>query len=233
MPHSLAILQSNYIPWKGYFDIIASVDRFMFFDDRQFTTADWRNRNQIVTHQGVQWLTVPCGSKRSRLICEVAPSDSKWQKKHWNALTRAYGKAEFFAGYKAFFEEFYLGREWTNLSELNQFLIKQIAGEFLGLTTEFDDSRNHPVEGEKADRIMALIRSVGGVTEYVSGPSARDYLDPAAFAQEGVQLTWMDYAGYPEYRQQHEPFVHEVTVLDLLFREGPRAREFMKCGSGG
>ena len=55
----VAILQSNYIPWKGYFDIIASVDEFIIFDDMQYTKRDWRNRNKIKTPQGLQWLTIP------------------------------------------------------------------------------------------------------------------------------------------------------------------------------
>ena len=55
----VAIVQSNYIPWKGYFDLIASVDEFILYDDVQFTRRDWRNRNRIKTPQGVHWLTVP------------------------------------------------------------------------------------------------------------------------------------------------------------------------------
>lgn len=232
MPFSLAILQSNYLPWKGYFDIIGRVDLFLFYDDRQYTRSDWRNRNRIVTPNGIQWLTIPCQGGRDKLICEVRPADDRWQRQHWNALTRAYGRAEFWKEYAPFFEEFYLGRTWDNLSQLNQFLLRRIAGDFLGFATRFDETRRFPVSGDKRERIMALIGAVGavegGVSRYVTGPSAADYLDAREFERMGIELEFMDYSGYPEYRQQHEPFVHEVSIVDLLFREGPRAREFMK-----
>ena len=55
----VAILQSNYIPWKGYFDIINLVDEFIIYDDCQYTKNDWRNRNRIKTCNGLQWLTIP------------------------------------------------------------------------------------------------------------------------------------------------------------------------------
>lgn len=55
----VAIVQSNYIPWRGYFDLIAFVDEFIIYDDMQYTKRDWRNRNRIKTSQGLQWITVP------------------------------------------------------------------------------------------------------------------------------------------------------------------------------
>ena len=63
MSKKVAILQSNYIPWKGYFDIIASVDEFIIFDEMQYTTRDWRNRNRIKTQNGLKWLTIPVNGK--------------------------------------------------------------------------------------------------------------------------------------------------------------------------
>ena len=62
----VAILQSNYIPWKGYFDLISYVDEFIIYDDMQFTTRDWRNRNKIKTPQGLYWLSIPVGSNTNR-----------------------------------------------------------------------------------------------------------------------------------------------------------------------
>ena len=59
----VAILQSNYIPWKGYFDIINMVDEFILYDDMQYTRRDWRNRNKIKTFGGVKWLTIPVNVK--------------------------------------------------------------------------------------------------------------------------------------------------------------------------
>ena len=230
MSKTVAILQSNYIPWKGYFDIIAAADLFVFYDDRPFTKNDWRNRNRIVTGSGPRWLTIPCGRPRDRLICEVELEDPSWQARHWKTLSQEYGRSQFFSRYASFFEQVYLGTVWTNLSALNQHLIRHISREFLGLGTRFEDSRRYAVTGQKAERVLNLLDAIGGVTEYLSGPTARDYLDPQAFAERDIRLTWMDYSNYPVYRQHQDSFTHEVSILDLLFQEGPRAGTFMKHG---
>ena len=223
----VAILQSNYIPWKGYFDLINSAELFIFHDDLQYTKNDWRNRNKIKTPAGPKWLSIPCGTDEKRLICEVEPVDHKWQRKHWQQILQNYSKAPNFKQYKEFFEEFYLGREWNNLSELNQYLVRAISKDFLGSTTEFADSRTYGLESRKAERVMELLQKVGA-TEYISGPAAQDYLDPQDFDDAGIKLTWMDYSGYPEYPQNFPPFKHNVSVIDLLFNVGADAPSYMK-----
>jgi len=223
----VAILQSNYIPWKGYFDIINMVDLFIFHDDLQYTKNDWRNRNRIKTHNGLKWLTIPCGASEKRLICQVEIEDDHWQKKHWALIKENYSKSPHFSEYRVFFEDFYLGRKWHNLSELNQHLVKSIS-RILGNThTVFDDSRNYKVTRSKGERVIELLLQAGA-TEYLSGPSAKDYLDEEYFEKNNISLVWMDYSGYPEYTQRFPPFEHAVSILDLLFNEGENATRFMK-----
>src|SRR5574337_179439 len=127
----VAILQSNYIPWKGYFDLIHDVDLFVFYDDNQYTSRDWRNRNKIKTAQGLAWLSVPVGAERSRCICEVNIPESGWQTKHWTTIQQNYGKCSHFGRYREYFEHVYLGTRWGMLSELNQSMAQHIAREFL------------------------------------------------------------------------------------------------------
>ena len=218
----VAILQSNYIPWKGYFDIIHDVDLFMFYDNLQYTKNDWRNRNKIKTPQGLLWLTIPVGSSKGRLICEIALENPRWQNKHWLTIQQNYAKTPYFAKYRSFFEEVYLGRQWDNLSELNQFLIKTIAHDFLGLHTQFCDSREYAVEGQRLDRLIKLAHKAGA-TSFVSGPAARDYILEEDFMEAGIELVWKSYAGYPEAPQFCPPFEHGVSILDLLFHTGPDA----------
>lgn len=222
----VAILQSSYIPWKGYFDIIQEVDRFVFYDDVQFTPRDWRTRNKIKTANGPLWLTVPAGQSRSRLIHEVVLEDKSWGRKHWDTLRHAYSKAPFFAEYRPFLEHVYLERRWDSLSELNQYMTKTIATEFLGLRTEFRDSREFGATGQKLDRLLDLAQK-SGATSYLSGPSARDYIVPERFAERGIELAYMSYEGYPEYQQLYPPFEHAVTVLDLLFMTGKDAPQYI------
>lgn len=225
-PMRLAVLQSNYIPWKGYFDIIHAVDLFVFYDDLQFTKNDWRNRNRIKAAQGPEWISIPVGQDANRLIFEVQLRDATWQAKHWRTLQQNYGRCVHFNRYKEYFEEIYLGRRWSNLSELNQSLIRHIAREFLGIKTEFADSRSWSLQGQKLDRLLNLVAKCGA-TSYLSGPSAREYIDPERFAQLGIALEWMSYSGYPEYPQRFPPFEHGVSILDLLFNTGPEASQYI------
>ncbi len=221
----VAIIQSNYIPWKGYFDIIHEVDLFLFFDDVQFTVRDWRNRNQVKTNNGPLWLTVPVTSgSRDKLIRDVEIGDTDWASNHLKTLTHYYGKAPHFARYRDFLQEVYGTRRWTSLSELNQYITTTIAREFLGITTRFESAEAYGAQGQKHDRIFDLLAKVGA-TSYLSGPAARSYIDAAAYEAAGIELCYQDYAGYPEYAQFHPPFTHGVSILDLLFHTGPAAAD--------
>lgn len=222
----VAIIQSNYIPWKGYFDIIHDVDTFIFLDDVQFTRQDWRSRNLIKTSDGLKWLSVPVGTSTGRLIHEVSLNHAKWQTKHWRSICQCYARAPFFDHYRNFFEECYLGRTWANLSDMNQHVIKRIAIECLGVQTLFRDSREFELDGRKLDRLLDLVQQ-SGATSYLSGPSARDYIDEGRFRDAGVELVYKDYSGYPVYPQLHPPFEHGVSVLDLLFNVGPDAPHYL------
>lgn len=226
----VAILQSNYIPWKGYFDIIAQVDQFIFHDDLQYTKGDWRNRNKIKSPSGVTWLTIPCGTDEKRLICDVALVDPCWQKKHWELLYRTYAKAPFFSYYRTFFEEIYLSNEWHNLSDMNQYIIKKISTEILGIDVIFDDSRHYALQHRKGARVIELLQKVGA-SQYLSGPAAKDYLDPKEFTAANIELEWMSYDNYPEYPQMFPPFCHYVTILDLLFNVGCDFKNYMMLGN--
>ncbi|MGA7179638.1 MAG: WbqC family protein [Thiobacillaceae bacterium] len=219
---TVAVLQSNYIPWKGYFDIIRDVDLFIFYDDVQYTKGDWRNRNKIKTPRGTEWLSVPTKGSLDDLIHEVKLTDPKWQENHWKTIKHFYGKAPFFTHYRTLLEESYLSRSWTHLSVLNQHLIQLVSNEMLGITTEFADSRIYAAAGTKQDRLIDLLMKSDAM-RYVSGPAAKDYIEPSRFADAGIELVWKDYSGYPEYPQRFPPFEHGVSILDLLFNVGPDA----------
>lgn len=218
----VAISQSNYIPWKGYFDLIHDVDLFVFYDDVQYTVRDWRSRNVIKTHNDLLWLSVPVGTNRNRLINEVAIAGNEWQKNHWKSINQNYKKAEYFLRYKDFFEDTYLNRKWESLSKLNQFLIEHIAKEYLQIKTKFANSTKFPKDGEKQAAILSLLE-LTDASSYVSGPAAKAYIEPEVFQKTGIDLIWKDYSGYPEYFQFHPPFRHDVSILDLLFHTGPQA----------
>jgi hypothetical protein len=215
----VAVLQSNYLPWRGYFDIIHDVDTFVFYDDVQYTVNDWRNRNRIKTANGPVWITVPVGNQNDRRICDVELRDESWPRKHWRTIEQAYARAPHFGPIADFLRGVYTTR-WPSLSDLNQTLVKAIAGEFLGIRTQFRDSREFRPDGRKGDRLLNLLTEIGA-TEYVSGPAARHYLDLDAYRDAGINVVWKDYDSYPEYSQLHGPFVPNVSIVDLLANCGP------------
>lgn len=218
----VAVLQSNYIPWKGYFDIIHDVDLFIFHDDLQYTKNDWRNRNKIKTTNGAQWVTIPVGTSEKRLIIDVKMNDTKWQKEHWNKIKQAYAKAPYFHKYSDFLKEVYLGKEWEYLYELDRYLIQKISHEFLGITTKFADSRDFETTGSKHEKLLSLLKSAGA-DYYVSGPAAKDYIVAEDYAKNNIELVWKDYSNYPEYPQMYGDFDPNVSILDLLFHVGEEA----------
>ena len=216
----VSILQSNYIAWKGYFDIIQKVDEFILYDDVQYTRSDWRNRNKIKTPNGPTWLTIPVGKHYNR-IDETIISDSGWGKKHWSTLVNAYKATPYFKDYKDIFENFYLNTNEKYLSLVNYELIT-IINKIMGINTKITWSTDYKLIEGKSARLADLVMQAGG-TEYLTGPSAKSYLEVYLFTDNGIKVSWMDYSGYPEYHQLHPPFEHAVTVLDLIFNEGPNA----------
>ena len=223
-----AIVQSNYIPWKGYFDMIAAVDEFILYDDVQYTRRDWRNRNQIKTPRGVEWLTIPVEVKGKYLqkVRETRVSDPGWARSHWSALEQSYGRARHFVRYRERLRELYLGCGDELLSRINFRFIAAVC-ELLGIRTKISWSMDYELVEGKTERLVGLCRSAGA-THYLSGPAARDYIDQAQFDRAGIAVSYMDYSGYPPYTQLHGDFVHTVTILDLLFNEGPDAPRYMK-----
>ncbi len=223
----VAIVQSNYIPWKGYFDLIHAVDEFILFDDAQYTRRDWRNRNLIKTREGALWLTIPVQATGNYLapIRSIVVDDPKWRVRHWRTIAASYGRAPYFKDYQTVLEDLYLGSEERGLSLINHAFLTAIC-RLLGIRTRITWSMDYEVAGGKTERIVSLCRQAGAGT-YLSGPSARAYLEPAPFEAAGIELAFFDYAGYPEYPQLHPPFRHDVSVLDLLFSEGPAATSRM------
>lgn len=224
----VAISQSNYIPWKGYFDIIASVDEFILYDDMQFTKNDWRNRNKIKTSSGVQWLSVPVGSNINRRIRDVEILDARWQKKHWKSMEASYRRCDHFDEVAALLEPEYLDKTHRELSVLNRTLIVLVC-EFLGIETKISNSWDYELGDGKTERLVDLCLQ-SGATEYVSGKAAQDYLDESMFHENDLKITWFDYSGYPEYPQRWGEFVHEVSIVDLLFNCGKSAPTYMQLG---
>ncbi len=228
MSKKIAIVQSNYIPWKGYFDFINMVDEFVFYDDMQYTKRDWRNRNKIKTQNGLLWLSIPVEIKGKyfQKINETKVSEKDWAKKHWQTIKNNYSKTKYFKEYKDIFENLYLNSEEKYLCQINyKFLIT--INKILGITTKIKYSNEFKLLDGQTEKLLGICKQCNADT-YLSGPAAKNYFDEALAKQENIKVEWMDYSGYKEYEQSYPPFEHGVSILDLIFNEGPNTTKFMK-----
>ena len=230
----LFIIQSNYIPWKGYFDAINSVDELILYDDMQYTKNDWRNRNKIKSAQGYQWLTIPIDVK-GKLFQKINQAKASehykgWRIKHWKTIQINYAKSPYFKTYKDAFEYLYLGTNEMFLSKINYSFIRLI-NSLLGITTPIRWSSEFILNEERNERLVELCKETSA-TDYYSGPAAKSYLNETLFKQAGIKVHYLNYSGYPSYKQLYGSFIHEVSIIDLLFNMGPESKNYMKSFSG-
>lgn len=227
----IAILQPNYIPWKGTFDLINQVDVFVFYDDVQYTVKDWRSRNRIKTQSGDIWLSVPVIHKgrRNQLIYEAEiDTSSNWQKAHFKSLSIAYKKAPYYDKYSYLFDEIYRNNEWTNIADLNIFTTKLISNA-LGIKTDFYRSKDLSLNGSKNGDKVIKICKILECNHFINGPSAKAFMDHSLFEDCKIKLSYIEY-DYLEYTQLYGEFNHFVTVLDVLFNCGPNAGDYIFSG---
>jgi len=223
------ILQPSYIPWRGYFHQIQKADLFIFYDDVQYDSRGWRNRNRIRTPNGSSWITIPIDHSRFKshksLISEVYISwEKRWNEAHQRQIENSYRKAPFYNHYRDLLEEIYSKRP----EKLADFTIETtiLLARELGIgDTRFMRSSECDLDGSKTDRLLMLLKHVGA-THYISGPSAKDYMDEEKFGEAGITFEYVNY-DYPEYPQLYLPFDPQVTILDLLLMVGPDAGRYI------
>lgn len=233
MSRKILIIQSNYIPWKGYFDAIKKADILVLYDDAQYTKNDWRNRNLIKTKNGPKWLTIPISISGNHFhkINEMQVSEKhlSWPQAHWSSIYQSYVNAPFFKYYEKEIKSLYLGCEDRYLSRINYRFLTSICS-MLDIDTEFLWSDQFELKGDRSERLLNICLELKA-THYISGPAAKDYLNESIFAENGIGVEWMDYSGYPEYPQLYPPFTHAVSIIDLLFNCGPEAKKYFQVNS--
>ena len=225
----IAILQSNYIPWKGYFDLISAVDEFVIFDEMQFTKRDWRNRNQIKTPNGMKWLTVPVRTKGSfnQKIIDTQIDGDEWVENHIKSLEHNYSGAKFFNEILTIIKPIYLEKKFNYISDLNLEFIKAICN-YLEIDTKILNSSDLGVlNNGKTDRLIDICKKLKGKI-YVSGIAAKNYIEIDKFNKEKIKVEWFDYDGFVEYPQLWGEFSHNVTILDLLFNCGKKSKHYLR-----
>jgi len=156
------ILQSSYIPWRGYFDLMADADVFVVYDDVQYTKNDWRNRNRIKTKDGLRWVSVPVDFRfsKNQMIQDVEiRHDLDWAGEHLRRIEESYGDCPFF---KPLAEGVFsiLKMRHRTLSELNLDFFHLIRA-YLGITTPLMMSRDLSVEGSRTERLIEILKKTG------------------------------------------------------------------------
>jgi hypothetical protein len=222
------ITQSNYIPWKGYFDNIAQCNVMVVYDDMQYTKRDWRNRNYIKTPQGLKWLSIPVevSGKYLQKINETKISNHEWNKEHWAMLKQYYRDAPYFSEFATWVEGLYNDAIFTTLTEINVHFLKAVC-KFLEIETQFIDSRQFTLVEGKTERLVDICKKCG-ITNYYSGPAAKNYMDENLFLIENITVHYADYSGYKEYPQLFPPFEHGVCIWDLIFNVGNNSKKYLK-----
>ncbi len=227
----ICVIQSCYIPWKGFFDLIGRCDEYVVYDSAQFVKRHWHNRNRIKTAAGVEWLSIPVVTKgRFEQPIDQVEIEKPWADRHWRTIELAYRRSPFFeplsSTVKAWYER---AEKQARLSDVNAIFLHGVA-ELLRLRTRIVCDGAYPATGAKTERLLAICRAAGA-DRYLSGPSAKDYFDEPMFASASITTEWMSYDGYPEYPQLHGPFEHAVTVLDVLFNTGPDAARYIRANA--
>lgn len=223
----IGMIQSCYLPWRGYLDFIDDVDLFVIYDDVQYTRKDWRNRNRIKTVAGSRWITVPVHfshNDKTRIQDAKIDYGQAWQRKHVGSITQAHRGTPYFSKYAdPLFAHINSGYE--TISQLNVALIGWCM-EQLEINVPIRLSSEFSVAGDRNERILAILKELG-CQDYLVGPAARSYIDEDAYRREGIGLSYKTY-DYEPYPQLHGPFDGSVSVIDLLFNCGPDARLYLK-----
>ena len=222
----VAIIQSNYIPWRGYFDIIGYVDEFIIYDDMQYTKRDWRNRNKVKTNNGLKWISIPVKVKGKyfQKIRETEVSTQSWGSSHWKTIEHSYSKADFFSEISEKLKPLY-ERRYKTISDINESFIRAIC-DYLNIETLITHSWDYDLHEGKSERLASLVNQAKG-TCYVSGPAARSYLDCNIFNQNNLEIEWFDISKYKPYSQLWGEYEGEASVIDLLFNHGKDAKNYM------
>jgi len=190
----VAVIQSNYIPWAGYFAIMASVDLFVVYECVQYTKNDWRNRNQILEIDGrLRWLSIPIRQySMHQNFMDTRVSHHEWAQSHYNILrqrfSRTYGWILWQDDIKILYEK---ASQLKYLFEINRLFLKWTA-RALGITTEIAFLDTYPIYDDPNERLISILKDFGA-NRYLSGPAAKSYLNPLRFNEMKIDLNYVNY----------------------------------------
>lgn len=230
---TVVVTQSNYVPWRGWFEMLGRANCWVVLDSVQYTRRDWRNRNRIKTKDGLVWLTIPVrpGNHRETAIDEVLIDGVAWIDRHIETIRHAYRKAKHFPDVMPWLEaQFLAAREMERLSAFNVLLAQSFLarlGVDVAVRRDTDLLGRDVLSGlDPTQRLVRLAEAVGA-ERYVTGPAARGYMDETAFAARSISVEWMDYGLQEPYPQLWGEFEPAVSIIDLMMNLGDDAPEWI------
>jgi len=225
----VSIHQPNYIPWLGFFHKLLLSDIYVVFDDVQFPRGkDYANRNQIKTNNGKMWLTASVlGKKNLKPWNQIEINNNGWKEKHLNNIESFYKKSPYFKSYFIFLKRIYE----TNHNLLIDFNLDLIIF-FIGCLNKNCNivlSSDIKTQLTGLDKILYILKDQNA-TKYISGDGegSKRYIDEQLFKNNNIELIWQNY-NHPTYNQLHGDFIPYMSILDLLFNEGPNSKNIILC----
>lgn len=213
----VGVWQSNYLPWKGYFDYINDVDIFCWYDEVEYTKNNWRNRNRIFGNNGLFWITIPVDRKyNSKKISEVPINNKKILNNHFKSIQQNYSKAPYKNAILNLLYPYLVENPSDTLSKLNHSLIESIC-KYAGITTKFVNSKNYILKDTRLDRLTYLLQQLNATT-YLSGLNAKNYITGSEneFDKIGCKLEWKNYGPYLKYERSGNDYDDYVSIIDVL-----------------
>lgn len=224
-----AIMQPTYLPWAGYFNLIASVDRFVFLDDVQFERRSWQSRNRILLNGSEHYLTVPViRAPRDELVMNIQIDYRQcWYDQHMKTLKQAYGKAPFGSEVLDLVGDV-IGRKYACLAELNESLISALSTH-IGLMTPFSRASSLCCVGKRSEHIAKICQAIQ-CAEYLSPAGSREYMTEENFAENsGIIPTYQNYLPSMYSQQRVGKFFSHLSIIDVLVHHGNRfARTYIE-----
>lgn len=219
--------QPVYLPWLGLFHKLYLSDVFVYMDTVQYLSGDWNNRNKIKTSQNSLMLSVPINKKKSKnlnltnikISNDNYNSKDFWQRIHWESIKINYKKSPFFDLYKKDFEEMYLEKKWDNLVDLCWYQFN-LFRRYLGLENKkIIRMSEKEFSGYKDDLVLDHCIKLD-CNAVIFGELGKNYVNLNKFNEKNILVYFQKY-NHPVYNQRYKNFIPNLSIVDLLFNEGP------------
>lgn len=217
-------MQPTFNPWLGYFDLINSVDKFIFLDTVQLNQQSWQTRNKIKVNNKEYLISIPIVKSSSKF--DLLIKDTKInetfnfaKKKLLKTIYQEYKKSEYFEENISFIEEL-INFNTNSLCDYNINIIEKICNK-LGIKTELIKASSlESIDEKKSNLVLTLCKNINA-QEYYSPFNAKEYLDKdlILFKQNSIKVIYQNYK-HPVYKQVGGEFIPYIGIFDLILNHG-------------